>query len=230
MKITNTKNAEGVEETSGLELLTKYCSRLCDILGYPYFFNWSFPTNHRDGTEDGEILDTTYAIFRVGKYPQHPLVQGYVGPVEKQTVFGLSHTIAEQHRGPVCFVEDHGIELKSLEDVEKYADLIKSGIDSYLDAAATNELNRAIDRFNIEYPDPEPVPPVVTTIVPNPSLLCNQKCNHLSLSEEEQNKLPEGPKLSHLCLLYKERLVHGHWHPELVACGPCLDAQTNVQE
>jgi hypothetical protein len=46
----------------------KFCSKLREIIPYPYYFNWSTATNHHDDSPKSEIRDIHYAIFRVGKY------------------------------------------------------------------------------------------------------------------------------------------------------------------
>ena len=46
---------------SDIEQLMKYCSQLGDIFGYPYYFNWSTSTNHRDYSPVGEVADIGYA-------------------------------------------------------------------------------------------------------------------------------------------------------------------------
>ena len=51
-----------------IEKITKFCSNMTEAVGYPYFFNCSFPTNHVDRTEDGKIQDSTYFILRIGRY------------------------------------------------------------------------------------------------------------------------------------------------------------------
>jgi hypothetical protein len=51
-----------------IERITKHCSKLTQIFKYPYFFNWSFPTNHFEDSDDGNMADCQYVIFRVGRY------------------------------------------------------------------------------------------------------------------------------------------------------------------
>jgi hypothetical protein len=64
-----------------IESITKFCSTLNDIFGYPFFFNWSFPTNHRDNNIEGVIGDAHYVIFRAG------ISQEMSFPIEKQLWF-----------------------------------------------------------------------------------------------------------------------------------------------
>lgn len=53
---------------------------------------------------------------------------------------------------------------------------------------------------------------------------CNPKCPHLSLTEEEQDKLRNWTP--HYCNLHNVKLVHGGWHPQILAADKC--EETNV--
>ena len=141
---------------SDIEQLMKYCSQLGDIFGYPYYFNWSTSTNHRDNSPVGEVADIGYATFRVGKYPQHPEVQRF-SPVEKTTVFAPVPMIVNNHTGLWSFAEEKGIKLDSLESVTENLDILKSQIDEYLKDDIIKETNRQIDVYNKEYPNQSPV-------------------------------------------------------------------------
>ena len=141
---------------SDIEQLMKYCSRLGDIFGYPYYFNWSTSTNHRDYSPVGEVADIGYATFRVGKYPQHPEVQRF-SPVEKTTVFAPVRMIVDNHTGLWSFAEEKGITLDSLESITANLDTLKAQIDDYLMDGIIKETNRQIDAYNKEYPNQSPV-------------------------------------------------------------------------
>jgi hypothetical protein len=147
---------------SDIEQIMKYCSRLGDIFGYPYYFNWSTSTNHQDNSPDGEVVDIGYATFRVGKYPQHPEVQRFM-PVEKTTVFTHVHMIVDNHAGLQSLVEEKGINLDSLDSIIENLDLLKAQIDDYLKDDIIKETNRQIDVYNKEYPNQSPVEHVETS-------------------------------------------------------------------
>ena len=81
-------------EKSNIDKLFELCSDLSDIIPYPYFFNWSPPTNWRHKEND-----ISYAIIRVGKYIPTEYVENdveYFGrntPIEKPLYFGPVHSI-----------------------------------------------------------------------------------------------------------------------------------------
>lgn len=141
---------------SDIELIMKYCSELGSLFGYPYFFNWSTSTNHSDNSPSGELCDISYAIFRVGKYPQHPEVQRF-SPVEKQSVHGPVRLIVGGHIGLRSFAQEKGITIDSLEDIQNNIIVLKQQIDEYLKDEIIKETNNQIDAYNKEYPNQAPV-------------------------------------------------------------------------
>jgi hypothetical protein len=137
---------------SDIEKMMKYCSKLSDIFGYPYYFNWSPPTNHRDDNPDGEIADISYAMFRCGKYAEHPNVRS--APAERQIMFGPVNMIVNNHRPMRIMVNDAGkntIEINSFEDIENNIDAIKKNIDEYLHDLLVKAVNDSIDANNRDY-------------------------------------------------------------------------------
>lgn len=141
---------------SGIELMMKYCSKLGDMLGYPYYFNWSAPTNHRDTKSDGETSDIGYASIRCGVYPQHPTV-GRLLPVEKEIMFGPVNLIVQNHTPLNILVSIHDTKIETWNDVEANIDVIKTEIDRYLRELVVEELNRSITAYNKEYNDTVPM-------------------------------------------------------------------------
>lgn len=127
-----------------VEKLIKFCSKLGDIFEYPYFFNWSPPTNHRDNTSDGEIRELGYAIFRIGMYPPPKDIiidgqeysDGHQSPIEKQVFFGqvnriLDFTFFNHFLFPdIMTFSDYKI--KSFDDLKKYKDELKQLFNEYL--------------------------------------------------------------------------------------------------
>jgi hypothetical protein len=119
------------EETTDIELIMKYCSKLNKLFGWPYFFNWSTSTNHTDESPDGEIRDISYAVFRVGKYEEDPN-HGNL-PVEKQIIFGPIRLIVVQNAGLKMLAEPPDIDGVVIDKyVEANIDVFKQGIDRFL--------------------------------------------------------------------------------------------------
>ena len=75
------------KNVTGVERIMKFCSSLNKIFRYPYFFNWSTPTNYFDNSPKGSYKDISYVIFRVGKYMEKDREQRSL-PTEKQIYFG----------------------------------------------------------------------------------------------------------------------------------------------
>jgi uncharacterized protein YdcH (DUF465 family) len=122
-------------EISNIERLMKYCSRLGEIFGYPYYFNWSTSTNHRDHTETGLIQDIKYAIIRVGKYP---LENAYISPVENSVIHGPVNLIINSNIHFKSLVEkyelvDKEVDLSTESSIIENLEKIKKAIDMYLD-------------------------------------------------------------------------------------------------
>lgn len=130
-----------------IEKMMKFCSKLGDIFEYPYFFNWSAPTNHRDNTNNGEICDVSYVIFRVGMYPP-PKIEiidgveyenGIQSPIEKQLFFGSVNRITDftpfirlMIKGdclPPLFTD---YPIKNFDDLEKHKEQLKVLIYEFL--------------------------------------------------------------------------------------------------
>lgn len=135
---------------SGIELMMKYCSKLGNMLGYPYYFNWSAPTNHRDTKPDGETSDIGYASIRCGVYPQHPTV-GRLQPVEKEIMFGPVNLIVNNHTALNILISIHDNKVETWNDIETNIDILKIEIDRYLRDQVIAELNRSISAYNKEY-------------------------------------------------------------------------------
>lgn len=146
---------------SNIEAIMNYCSELGRIFGYPYFFNWSVPTNRREDSTAGEVSDVDYVIFRVGKYPQHPEVSRF-SPVEKVTVFSQVRMIVENHVGLQSFAEEKGLKLASLDSICDNLGTLKAQIDDFLGEDLIKGTNRRIDAYNKEYPNQIPVGIVVS--------------------------------------------------------------------
>ncbi len=58
-----TKIKTNDDSISNIELMMKFCSKLHQIIRYPYYFNWSTATNYYDVSPDGELHDIGYAWF-----------------------------------------------------------------------------------------------------------------------------------------------------------------------
>lgn len=131
-----------------IEKITKFCASVTYALGYPYFVNWSFPTNHNDASPDGEIQDATYVMFRVGRYPETKIeiIDGleyensHQEPVEKMLFFGSINRVVDYT--PFLLLiqgKDHELPayddypIKSIDDFKAYQDIIKQNIDRFLD-------------------------------------------------------------------------------------------------
>ena len=108
----------------GIEKIMKYCSALTKIFKYPYFFNWSTPTNHVDNSPTGQFKDVSYVTFRIGKYITSD--DGMSGPKEQQLVFGLVSQIVNRHI-PFNVLLGTSNVINTLEDIEnnKYEKEIK---------------------------------------------------------------------------------------------------------
>lgn len=121
-----------------IEKMMKFCSELGKVFGYPYFFNWSPPTNHRDNTEDGKIEDVTYSIFRVGMYPPAKIenINGvdyensHQPPIEKQLFFGQVSRIIDFTPFNLLMEQDKLI--NSFEDLEKHKEELKVLIKKFI--------------------------------------------------------------------------------------------------
>lgn len=117
-----------------IEQMMKWCSKAGDIFSYPYFFNWSPPTNHRDNTPEGEIQDVDYVILRVGKYISQEYVEGDIVsegrklPVEIQIWFGLVDSVLRFL--PLSYlIDETGNKIKTWVDVVGNRDELITKID-----------------------------------------------------------------------------------------------------
>jgi len=54
----------------------------------------------------------------------------------------------------------------------------------------------------------------------NPSKLCPDYCEHLSITEVEQNMRKDKP--DHVCRKYDVRVKHGPFHPKIMKCDVCI--------
>lgn len=121
-----------------IEKMMKFCSKLGEVFEYPYYFNWSAPTNHRDNSAYGEITDVNYVIFRVGMYPptKIEIVDGveyensHQSPIEQQLFFSRINRITDftpfihllVKYGKHSFVDTH---IKNFEDLDNHKDELK---------------------------------------------------------------------------------------------------------
>jgi len=114
-----------------IENITKFCSKLSKIFRHPYFFNWSFPTNHRDYSPEGSMIDSTYFVFRVGVYKGASVTEKQLifGPIFTITDFTIFNSILLEN--PNTLKRDE-FPIKTFEDIEKYKDQLKKSFDDYL--------------------------------------------------------------------------------------------------
>jgi len=54
----------------------------------------------------------------------------------------------------------------------------------------------------------------------NPPKLCPDYCEHLSITESEQNRRKDKP--DHICRKYNVRIIHGPFHPKIMKCDVCI--------
>ena len=148
-----TNNQDGI---SNIEKITKYCSILRQEFKYPYYFEWNFPTNHVDNKKDGELQDSEYFFFNVGRYPHLPYGVGRSSPVSKQVIFGPIWTIMNNGRWVSCLLDKMDINY-SLSQICTNQDEIKNAIDDYLHNELIDSANRTIKQYNKEYTNQEPV-------------------------------------------------------------------------
>jgi hypothetical protein len=129
-----------------IEKMMKFCSKLGEVFEYPYFFNWSVPTNHRDCSADGEITDINYVIFRVGMYPPPKIeiengveyINGHQAPIEKQLFYASTSRITDFT--PFIHLMFEGKDtpkfddypIKNFEDLEKHKEQLKIHISDFL--------------------------------------------------------------------------------------------------
>lgn len=139
-------------EQSNIELLTKYCSKLRQEFGYPYFFNWTFSTNHIDSSDIGEIKDCEYFCFHVGRYPDLPEGVGRSCPVEKMIFHGPANLILNG-RALNCLAPIKDQEDKKEISIEEY----KKNIDDFLYDYIFISTKMAIIDYNKMYPNQEPL-------------------------------------------------------------------------
>lgn len=125
-----------------IEKIMKFCSKLNDIFEYPYYFNWSAPTNHKDDSPYGELKDLTYVIFRVGKY--HPtqiistnnrnLETDRICPTENQLFFGQISLITSFKPFEFLLNEEYNSDIKinNFDELILYKDKLKNIFDKLL--------------------------------------------------------------------------------------------------
>lgn len=55
--------------------------------------------------------------------------------------------------------------------------------------------------------------------------LCPTNCEHLSLTEEEQNSIRKlgKPREYHFCTKFQKQVHHEGWHPRLVQLDECKE-------
>jgi hypothetical protein len=129
-----------------VEKMMKFCSKLGEVFEYPYYFNWSAPTNHRDNSADGEITDVNYVIFRVGMYPP-PKIEivdgveyenGHQSPIEQQLFFAQTCRITDFTPFIHLMFKDEDKPLfadypiKNFEDLENHKEQLKILISDFL--------------------------------------------------------------------------------------------------
>ncbi len=154
MTIIKTHNSDGI---SNIEKITKYCSNLRLLFDYPYFFHWAFPTNFIDDAISGEMKDSGYFSFYLGKYPTLPEGVGRSIPVSKQIIFGPYFTIVEDGRWVSCLMGKLETNF-SLEDITNKKEEIKGYIADYLQKELIESANISISSYNKDYPNQEPIP------------------------------------------------------------------------
>ena len=127
-----------------IEKINKFCSELNKIFDYPYFFNWSFPTNYIDHSDDGFIEDSTYFILRVGKYykPEDKIINGVPyemrsNMVEIQLFFGSCDMITKFVPFNILF--DDGLDVRH---INSFDDIIKNK--EYIETKLNELLNKNI--------------------------------------------------------------------------------------
>ena len=138
-------------EQSNIELLTKYCSKLRKEFDYPYFFNWTFSTNHIDSSDIGEMEDCEYFCFYVGRYPDLPEGVGRSCPVEKMLFHGPANLILNG-RALNCLASIKDQEDKKEISIEEYMEYINEFLKDYLIISANN----SIKDYNKMFPNQEP--------------------------------------------------------------------------
>lgn len=127
-----------------IEKMMKFCSKINNIFGYPYFFNWSAPNNHGDNTPEGEIQDVSYVIFRAGIYPgpTPEIIDGveYIHssgvPIEKQLIFGQVSRILDFTIFNNLLTDGNEMRsdytIKSFDDLEQNKEVLKEKLSKYL--------------------------------------------------------------------------------------------------
>ena len=53
-----------------------------------------------------------------------------------------------------------------------------------------------------------------------PPKLCPDDCEHLSITEAEQNRRKDKP--DHICRKYNVRVKHGPYHSKIMKCEECI--------
>jgi len=119
-----------------IEKMMKFCSEVSEIIGNPFFFNWSPPTNHRDNTPDGDIEDVSYVMLRLGMYPPMEIevidgIEYEIGcqePIEKMLFFGHVNRITDFIPFNMLLLKDEtdvkvvDYPIKSFEDLDAHKD------------------------------------------------------------------------------------------------------------
>ena len=52
---------------------------------------------------------------------------------------------------------------------------------------------------------------------------CPRDCEHLSITEEQQQQQNRGNHVPHICLKYNVRLYHLLAHPDIYRCEKCYE-------
>jgi hypothetical protein len=125
-----------------IKLMIKFCSKLTLEFGYPYFFNFTLPTNYYTDPRKRSIADTTYFSFNVGRYePKECSEEVWVNtrskPITKQVVFASSLAITKRFcafnillEAPCGSYDEKPIQ--SFKDIIKNKEAIMSAIDNYI--------------------------------------------------------------------------------------------------
>lgn len=53
-------------------------------------------------------------------------------------------------------------------------------------------------------------------------IFCPNNCEHLNMTEWEQDAKVDGKLLPHICEKYNETLHHGMFHPSILKCNKCM--------
>lgn len=125
-----------------LEKVDKYVSEMNEKVSHPYFFTWSFPTNHRHT----EITEISYFSIDLGKY----LIQETEENIERCTPVSLLYFFGQIQNIEHCIVPDNIADFWN----KKFTEIISKNYFA-LDNAARGYHNINNSEFNILIPKNE---------------------------------------------------------------------------